>query len=628
MKKILLATILALSVCIGLTYLSAVPSHSATNPFVSDRFEVAAVLARAITSVDLTKISRQDHEMLKRLVIEFRPELESLGVDVVRFLTAEDLRAAASEDAAPRSAQTPDWVYDAIAQLAARGVISGYPDATFKEDGWRLAGAPQAQGTPSMPRFLPTQETARYGSYSDNPVKQVVTDPVATFGLDVSTASYANVRRFLNEGRMPPAGAVRVEELVNYFPPAPGDKEPVHVENSPFRAAYELAPCPWNEGKIVLWLSLAARDLNYAEAPPANLVFLVDVSGSMNPQERLPLVKSALKMLAGKLRSSDNISLVTYAGYSEVALPATPGKEKDKIISAIDRLGAGGSTAGAAGLASAYEQARKGFINGGVNRVLLCTDGDFNVGVSGTRELEDMIKNERDSGITLSVFGFGADNLNDEMMTRIASVGNGNYSYVDSMTEARKVLDDEMASTLVTVAKDVKAQIEFNPANVAEYRQIGYEKRQLKNEDFSDDTVDAGDVGAGRRVTIVYELTPANEGNAPEGRYTNVSRQEDKAGEIAYLQFRWKEPDGSKSSLAGMPILKSESASSYDAAGTGLRFFAAVAAYGQKLRGNPNLDKTEWSRIESWADASRGMDSYRAEFVNLVKVAGAISADK
>jgi Ca-activated chloride channel family protein len=475
-----------------------------------------------------------------------------------------------------------------------------------------------------MPAQAP--ETARYGSYPDNPVKQVATDPVATFGLDVNTTSYANVRRFLNEGRMPPVDSVRVEELINYFPPSRGDKKPVPLENSPFHVAYELAPCPWNDEKTILWMSLTARGLDYAEAPPANLVFLVDVSGSMSPQDRLPLVKSALKMLVNNLRPSDKISLVTYAGYTEIALPPTPGKESDKIISAIDRLGAGGSTAGAAGLTLAYEQARKGFINGGVNRILLCTDGDFNVGVSSSQELEDMIARERDSGITLSVFGFGTDNLNDEMMTRISGVGNGNYCYVDSMSEARKVLDEEMASTLVTVAKDVKAQIEFNPANVAEYRQIGYEKRQLENEDFSDDTVDAGDIGAGRSITIIYELTPPSAENMPESRYRSATPQGDKAGEAAYLQFRWKEPNGNESSLAAMPVLKSESASSFNAAGTALRFFTSVAAYGQKLRGNPSLETTAWSRIESWAEASRGADPYRAEFLNLVKLAGAIPA--
>ncbi|MDR0652695.1 MAG: VWA domain-containing protein [Synergistaceae bacterium] len=555
MKKIALTAILVLSICVGIWYFSWTSSYGAANRPDVTRYQAASLLARALAQIDLIKISPQDYDMLKKLVIEFRGELESMGVDIARVLTAEDAGEAASTDAKPpRSTDlAPAWALDAMAQLAARGVIS-VPDGTYSGSIWKLGGVPDVAAAPMkaepMPmmslspsslgagfsirqRFSPEQETARYGSYSDNPVKQVATDPVTTFSLDVNTTSYANVRRFLNEGRMPPADAVRVEELINYFPPAQGDKKPVPLENSPFHIAYELAPCPWNEEKTILWMSVTARGMEYVEAPPANLVFLVDVSGSMNPPERLPLVKSALKMLVNKLRPSDNISLVTYAGYTTVALPATSGKEHDKIISAIDRLGAGGSTAGAAGLTLAYEQARKAFINGGVNRILLCTDGDFNVGVSSSQELENMVARERDSGITLSIFGFGTNNLNDEMMTRISSVGNGNYSYVDSMSEARKVLDEEMASTLVTVAKDVKAQIEFNPENVAEYRQIGYEKRQLENEDFSDDTVDAGDIGAGRSVTIMYELTPADGANVPESRYRSATPQGNKPGAVA-----------------------------------------------------------------------------------------------
>lgn len=300
-----------------------------------------------------------------------------------------------------------------------------------------------------------------------------------------------------------------MEELINYFPPAAGDMTPERLRTSPFAVAYELAPCPWNDNNTLLWISLTAQSLEYKKAPPANLVFLVDVSGSMSPSERLPLVKAALTTLLARLRPEDRISLVTYAGSTRVALEAAKGSEKTKISAAIDGLGAGGSTAGAAGLTLAYSQARRAFIKGGINRILLCTDGDFNVGVSSTEELEAMVKREREDGVTLSVLGFGTGNYNDAMMTKIASVGNGNYSYIDGMSEARKVLDEEMTATLVTVAKDVKAQIEFNPANVVEYRQIGYEKRQLKDEDFNDDRVDAGDVGAGRRVTVLYELTLA-----------------------------------------------------------------------------------------------------------------------
>jgi Ca-activated chloride channel family protein len=475
-------------------------------------------------------------------------------------------------------------------------------------------------------------ETARYGAYDDNPVKLVSRDPVATFSLDVATASYSNARRFLNSGRLPDPDAVRVEELINYFPAASGDMKPNRLGDSPFRAAYELAPCPWNDNNVLLWLSVAAEDVDYETSPPANLVFLVDVSGSMDSPERLPLAQSALKMLTGKLRGEDKISIVTYAGTTQVVLESTSGSKKARILSAVDALGAGGSTAGGAGIKLAYEQARRGFIKGGVNRIILCTDGDFNVGVSDTDTLEAMVKREKESGVMLSVLGFGTDNYNDEMMTRITSSGNGNYSYIDSMSEARKVLDEEMSATLVTVAKDVKAQIEFNPAAVIEYRQIGYEKLQLDNEDFNDDTVDAGDIGAGKRVTVLYELTLA--GSKPSAdplRYQpspasseDIAATDMKPGELAYLKFRWKTPDGNNGQLAEMPVMKRAMAESFAAAGDALRFSAAVAAYGQKLRGNANLTNTKWSEIASWAESANKGDPYRAEFVQLVKLAAAL----
>jgi Ca-activated chloride channel family protein len=497
-----------------------------------------------------------------------------------------------------------------------------------------LADAAFSKPSPSP---LRQQETARYADYDDNPIKLVARDPLSTFSLDVNTTSYANVRRFLNAGRLPNEDAVRVEELINYFPAAAGDRTPEPLPGSPFSAAAELAPCPWNDNDTLLWISLTARGLDYREAPPANLVFLVDVSGSMFSVERLPLAKAALKMLAEKMRPEDRISLVTYAGSTAVVLEATPGNEKAKILSAIDRLEAGGSTAGAAGLTLAYQQARNAFIEGGVNRILLCTDGDFNVGVSNPDELEAMVKKERESGVTLSILGFGTDNYNDAMMTKISNVGNGNYSYVDSMSEARKVLGEEMSATLVTVAKDVKAQIEFNPANVIEYRQLGYEKRQLRNEDFNNDAVDAGDIGAGRRVIVLYQLTPAGKKPSVDPlRYSSSSAASEdhfaaadmKRDEIAYLKIRWKAADGKESSKAEMPITKEVLSPSFEKSGTGLRFSAAVAAYGQKLRGNPHLTGTKWKRIESWADGARGNDPYRAEFVQLLKLAAALSGEE
>ncbi|MDR3354620.1 MAG: VWA domain-containing protein [Synergistaceae bacterium] len=520
----------------------------------------------------------------------------------------------------------------ATMQLASPGAVDSFEARTYANDVSGTGYYPMT-GDFSISGGFP--ETAQYESYGENPVKQVSRDPLSTFSLDVNTTSYANTRRFLNEGRLPDPDAVRVEELVNYFPAMDQDMAPRHVEGSPFDVAYELAPCPWNEDNTLLWMTMTAKGVDFSEAPRANLVFLVDVSGSMSPPERLPLVQSALKMLSQQMRPDDMISLVTYAGSTAVALEATPGRERGKITAAIDSLGAGGSTAGAAGLTLAYEQARRAYIKGGVNRILLCTDGDFNVGVSDSETLESMIEREREGGVTLSILGFGTDNYNDAMMTKISNVGNGNYSYVDSMSEARKVLNEEMTSTLVTVAKDVKAQIEFNPANVMEYRQIGYEKRILRDEDFNNDAIDAGDVGAGRRVTILYELTPA--GGKPSVdplRYQAspepVSRDdftptEMKSDEVAWLKFRWKEPDGVKSSMAETPIMKTESAKSFSDAGTGLRFSAAVAAYGQKLRNGSHLSDTTWSQIEAWADASRGSDPYRAEFVQLVKLAGSLS---
>jgi Ca-activated chloride channel family protein len=478
---------------------------------------------------------------------------------------------------------------------------------------------------------VPPQDTARYTVYEDNTAKRT-DDAISTCGLDVSTASYANVRRFLNIGRLPNPDAVRIEEMINYFPPLSGGQRAKSLANSPFYVGYETAPCPWNVDNTLLWLTVEARGLDYREAPPANLVFLVDVSGSMAPQERLPLVQASLKLLTDRLRPEDSVSIVKYASSVGIVLPATSGKDKAAIRRAINNLRAGGSTSGRAALEMAYEQAEKGFKPGGVNRILLCTDGDFNVGVSDTPSLTRMVTKYRQKGVTLSVLGFGTDNLNDGMMVSIASSGNGNYSYIDGLMEAQKVLGEEMAATLVTVAKDVKAQIEFNPAVVGEFRQIGYEKRQLRREDFNDDRVDAGDIGAGKRVTILYELTPsgASFSNFDPLRYRSEVGDNSKkrplpalhGDEMGYVKLRWKEPDGDVSSLAELPIMKTPAAS-FGGAGNDLRFSAAVAAFGQKLRDNPELSATSWKEIAAWAEAARGGDEggYRAELVRLIGLA-------
>ncbi|EJS1735632.1 vWA domain-containing protein [Escherichia albertii] len=466
--------------------------------------------------------------------------------------------------------------------------------------------------------------TARYQQFDDNPVKQVAQTPLATFSLDVDTGSYANVRRFLNQGQLPPPDAVRVEEMVNYFPSdwVINDKQSIPASKPiPFAMRYELAPAPWNEQRTLLKVDILAQDLKSEALPASNLVFLIDTSGSMYSDERLPLIQSSLKLLVKELREQDNISIVTYAGDSRIALPSTSGNHKDEINAAIDSLNARGSTNGGAGLGMAYQQAAKGFIKGGVNRILLATDGDFNVGIDDPKSIESMVKKQRESGVTLSTLGVGRDNYNEAMMVRIADVGNGNYSYIDTLSEAQKVLNSEMHQTLVTVAKDVKAQIEFNPAWVTEYRQIGYEKRQLQAEDFNNDNVDAGDIGAGKHITLLFELTLNGQKAAVDKlRYTSEKTpiKSGKEKELAWLKLRWKSPQGKESQLAEFPLVPTINIASED-----MLFRAAVAAYGQKLRGFEYLNDTSWQQIKQWAQQAKGQDpqGYRAEFIRLVGLA-------
>ena len=494
----------------------------------------------------------------------------------------------------------------------------------------RYAAPPARAPKPAAPA-----DTAKYKEYEDNGGRQVAKTPLSTFSLDVDTASYANTRRFLTQGRMPNPDAVRVEEMLNYFPGNAAEQRLNRLGNSPFEAAYELAPCPWDKSKTLLYLTVRAASLHMNDAPPANLVFLVDVSGSMDSPERLPLVKASLKLLVDRLRPQDKISMVTYSGSTKVVLQPTSGADKAAVRAAIEQLDAGGSTAGGAGLALAYEQAEKGFIKDGVNRILMCTDGDFNVGVSSREELTAMVQRKRDAGVTLSVLGYGTDNYNDAMMVKVADEGNGNYSYIDTLTEAQKVLSEEMSATLVTVAKDVKAQIEFNPAMVLEYRQIGYEKRQLRDEDFNNDKVDAGDIGAGKQVIVLYELTLAGgKASVDPLRYGNGSDAQGKpapaknfSNEFAFVKLRWKTPHGNTSEMVSLPVTNKALVRDFAAAGTPLRFSAAVAAYGQKLRNNPQLTSTAWKDIAAWADATKGADpgGYRSEFVKLVGLAESLA---
>ncbi|EFN2090432.1 VWA domain-containing protein [Escherichia coli] len=489
----------------------------------------------------------------------------------------------------------------------------------------RLQEAPTfARAAKANATHIANPGTARYQQFDDNPVKQVAQNPLVTFSLDVDTGSYANVRRFLNQGLLPPPDAVRVEEVVNYFPSDWDIKDKQSIPASkpiPFAMRYELAPAPWNEQRTLLKVDILAKDRKSKELPASNLVFLIDTSGSMISDERLPLIQSSLKLLVKELREQDNIAIVTYAGDSRIALPSISGSHKAEINAAIDSLDAEGSTNGGAGLEMAYQQAAKGFIKGGINRILLATDGDFNVGIDDPKSIESMVKKQRESGVTLSTLGVGDSNYNEAMMVRIADVGNGNYSYIDTLSEAQKVLNSEMRQTLITVAKDVKAQIEFNPAWVTEYRQIGYEKRQLRAEDFNNDNVDAGDIGAGKHITLLFELTlKGQKASIDKLRYApdNKSAKSDKTKELAWLKIRWKSPQGKESQLVEFPLAFAIKAPSED-----MRFRAAVAAYGQKLRGSEYLNNTSWQQIKQWAQKAKGEDpqGYRAEFIRLIGLA-------
>ncbi|MDK6696684.1 VWA domain-containing protein [Escherichia coli] len=553
-----------------------------------------------------------------------RPEPEDKKSQQQQSTTPTDQQVLAAQQAATKVAEQSAAKAAADAKALAQQEVQQYSDKQALLG--RLQAAPKYQhaAREKAASQIANPGTARYQQFDDNPVKQVAQNPLATFSLDVDTGSYANVRRFLNQGLLPPPDAVRVEEIVNYFPSDWDIKDKQSIPASkpiPFAMRYELAPAPWNEQRTLLKVDILAKDRKSEELPASNLVFLIDTSGSMISDERLPLIQSSLKLLVKELREQDNIAIVTYAGDSRIALPSISGSHKAEINAAIDSLDAEGSTNGGAGLEMAYQQAAKGFIKGGINRILLATDGDFNVGIDDPKSIESMVKKQRESGVTLSTLGVGDSNYNEAMMVRIADVGNGNYSYIDTLSEAQKVLNSEMRQTLITVAKDVKAQIEFNPAWVTEYRQIGYEKRQLRAEDFNNDNVDAGDIGAGKHITFLFELTlKGQKASIDKLRYApdNKSAKSDKTKELAWLKIRWKSPQGKESQLVEFPLAFAIKAPSED-----MRFRAAVAAYGQKLRGSEYLNNTSWQQIKQWAQKAKGEDpqGYRAEFIRLIGLA-------
>ena len=473
----------------------------------------------------------------------------------------------------------------------------------------------------------PMEQVSRenYAHLDDNPVRLAAENPVSTFSVDVDTGSYANLRRWLNEGRMPPMDAVRVEEMINYFDY--GYATPASREQ-PFSVATALAPAPWNEKALLLRIGLKGYAIERAERPAANLVFLVDVSGSMRSPDKLELLKQGLGLLVNQLEARDRISLVVYAGASGLVLPPTPGDRKGEIRAALSQLAAGGSTNGADGIRLAYDMARQGYITDGINRVLLATDGDFNVGTVNFEELIDIVERERASGVTLTTLGFGSGNYNDHLMEQLADKGNGNYAYIDTLKEAQKLLVEEMASTLFVIANDVKAQVEFNPAVIAEYRLVGYENRVLAREDFNNDKVDAGDIGAGHAVTALYEIVLADSDarRVDELRYgaarPDALEQRRADAELAFLKLRYKLPGESDSRLLERAIRLGEE-KPLAQADADFRFAAAVAAFGQKLRGGKYLNDFGYADIRNLALQARGADrhGYRGEFLQLVTLA-------
>jgi len=475
---------------------------------------------------------------------------------------------------------------------------------------------------------LTPQDKEKYHHVDENSVKLVTDKPVSTFSIDVDTASYTNVRRLLSQGHLPQYDAVRVEEFINYF----SYDYPEISDDKPFSIFTEVAPSPFNKDKYLLHIGIQGKTIDSAQRPASNLVFLIDVSGSMNNANKLGLLKNSLKMLIKQLGEKDKVAIVVYAGAAGTVLESTSGDNYYAITEALARLSAGGSTNGSAGIYAAYNLAQKSFIQGGINRVILATDGDFNVGSTNPQALKNLIEKKRNSGIYLSVLGFGMGNYNDALMQSLAQNGNGNAYYIDTLNEARKVLVEELSATLMTIAKDVKIQVEFNPKAISEYRLIGYETRALKREDFNNDKIDAGEIGAGHTVTALYEVSFVG----AENKVIDPLRYQSENGgnindydvnELAFLRLRYKLPEQKNSQLIEVPITSAFVKPSLSASSNNFRFSAAVAGFGQLLRGGDNLSSMNVTQVIEIAQSAKGLDKhgYRGEFINMVKLSDALS---
>ena len=538
--------------------------------------------------------------------------------------------AALAACGTPRQqAGAPAMLYEAAPAAARDGVmyerapVAMQSNLAAKHSGVTLYGQIHAKYLPAAEARPLRTDTERYQKQPENPVKAVAQEPVSTFSIDVDTGSYANVRRFLNNGRLPPKDAVRIEEIVNYFPYS----YPLPKDGRPFAVHTQTVDSPWQSEAKLIKIGIQAQDTAKKDLPPANLVFLVDVSGSMTDPDKLPLVKKTLRILTEQLRPQDKVTLITYASGEQLVLPPTSGKDKDTILRAVNALHAGGATSGERALRMAYEQAEKAYVKNGINRIILATDGDFNVGVSDTETLKSLVAEKRKSGISLSTLGYGTGNYNEAMMEQIADAGDGNYSYIDSEKEARKVLRHQLTSTLATVAQDVKIQVEFNPAAVKEYRLVGYTNRTLRNEDFNNDKVDAGDIGSGHSVTALYEIIPQGKtGWLADSRYQQAPAANGSKNEYAYVKVRYKLPGQSASKLIEQPVpARSIPLAQAD---VDTRLALAAASYAQQLRGGEYNGRLDWNAIAKMAANTQARDPYGliAEFQELVATAKSLSS--
>jgi Ca-activated chloride channel family protein len=576
--------------------------------------EVGATTDSIVVSADSTLLKTDSSAVTYNITLEQMKNLPSFDVGAANGAALRDPYAVAQ--------MLPGVQYNRENPVM---LINGLPQGEIQ---YRMDG--QVSG---LIRGGTAPGTEQYGRYVENDFTTPQDNPLSTFATDVDTASYSNVRRFLINGQLPPADAVRIEELVNYF----RYEYPVPEAGKPVSMTTHVMKSPWNPGRLLLHVGMRTAPVAAEDLPPSHFTFLIDVSGSMAPPERLPLVKQALQMLTRQLRPQDTVAIVVYAGEAGVTLPPTRGDRQQEILGAVGRLNAGGSTNGAGGIRLAYQLARQAFDKKANNRVILATDGDFNVGVTSDDELVRVIEQERKTGVFLSILGVGSGNLKDAKMEKLADFGNGNYAYLDSLREARKVLVQEMGATLVTVAKDVKVQIEFNPARVKEYRLVGYENRLLRAEDFNNDAKDAGDLGSGHQVTAFYEIVPAggseSGGEVDELRYQQqrgrtkapVNRAPDRANELAWLKLRHKTPQGDKSELLEWPV--NARVEEFGSAPRDVRFAAAVAEYGLLLRQSKFAGNASFDHVLATANETMGrdLDGDRAEFVDLARRAANLS---